>query len=231
MKTFLHQTIKTGKCGQCSVKGSCWQSDQSDGSGIEVWRLKQGLLSGDSGWYNRNLSFRLPPNLPQPHVPGLPKLFHFHTIFGWNTCDTDSPPCQTVGTALTLCNLSKLTIVRGRMTGKSLEKRSENMLSTDDYSIKNDTIFFFFQMPNSGIGLFSGQLLMPYFQHVYTVARKCIVTSSKIIDKYNVPKIRWEWVFRFLLKMTIKSLQWEKCRNPWVDGLELLWLIKTTPTI
>lgn len=92
--------------------------------------------------------------------------------------------------------------------------------------------FFFFQMPTSGIGLFSGQLLMPYFQHVYTVARKCIVTSSKIIDKYNVPKlIRWEWAFRFLLKMTIKSLQWEKCRNPWVDGLELLWLIKTTPTI
>lgn len=138
VKSFLHQTIKTGKCGQCSVKGSCWQSDQSDGSRIEVWRLKQGLLSGDSGWYNRNLSFRLPLNLPRPHVPGLQKLFHFHTIFGWNTYDTDPPPCQT---ALTLCNLSKLTIVRDRMTGKSQEKRSENMLSTDDYSIKNGSNF------------------------------------------------------------------------------------------
>lgn len=55
------------------VKDSHWQTDQSDRSGIEVWRLKQGLLSGDSGRYNRNLSVWLPLNLPRPHVPRLPK--------------------------------------------------------------------------------------------------------------------------------------------------------------
>lgn len=56
------------KCGRRNVKDSCWHSDLSDASGIEVWSSKQGLLSGDSGQHNRNLSARLPlnPETPRP---------------------------------------------------------------------------------------------------------------------------------------------------------------------
>lgn len=35
-------------------------ADKQTSPGIEVWRLKQGLLSGDSGRHNRNLSVWLP---------------------------------------------------------------------------------------------------------------------------------------------------------------------------
>ena len=59
---------------------------------------------------NRNLSVRLPLNLPQLHVPQLPKAVSLpHRLLvkhlrHWSPPPPTHPPCQTAGTAARLCH-------------------------------------------------------------------------------------------------------------------------------
>lgn len=103
MASFITlQYKKIGKCGQCSVLNIPADTQTEQELKCDAWSRDfcLGTVEGIIGTCQSDF----PLNLPGLISLGYRKLFHFHTVFWWNACDTDTSPCQSVWTALVLNN-------------------------------------------------------------------------------------------------------------------------------